>query len=134
VGRKGRPEVGDDLDRWAPPVGGCVRERGREGEWAAWAGEEMGRRRFHGPLRKKRKKEEKGRGGPRGKEGGWAGPRVEVRWVCFFLFFQIHFKPIFQPFLNQIFYIFSNSNFNTNFSNYFKGFSQTIFNNFSNIF
>jgi hypothetical protein len=24
-----RPEVGDDPDRWAPPVGGRVRERGR---------------------------------------------------------------------------------------------------------
>jgi hypothetical protein len=31
VGRKGRPEVGGDPDRWAPPVGGRVRERERSG-------------------------------------------------------------------------------------------------------
>jgi hypothetical protein len=68
--------------------------------------------------------------------GRWAGPEwgKGKDFVLFFSFFQIHFKPIFQPFLNQIFYIFSNLNFNTNFSNYFRGFSQTIFNNFSNIF
>jgi hypothetical protein len=74
------------------------------------------------------------RGRERGEEAGrwWAesgdGPRGEmVGWVCFF-------SNLFQTFLNQIFYIFSNSNFHTNFSNCFKGFSQTIFNNFSNIF
>jgi hypothetical protein len=27
LGRRERPEVGDGPDRWAPPVGGCVRER-----------------------------------------------------------------------------------------------------------
>jgi hypothetical protein len=76
---------------------------------------------------------------------GETGPRVGRRWsgpaglgwgllFFFFLFFSNPFQTNFKPFQIQIFYMFSNSNFNTNFSNYFKGFSQTIFNNFSNIF
>jgi hypothetical protein len=40
-----RPEEGDDPDRWAPPVGGRMRERGRGG----------------------------GRSGPCGPKDGWAG-------------------------------------------------------------
>jgi hypothetical protein len=43
VGRKGRPEVGGDPDRWAPPVGGRVREREGSGPR-----EEMGRMRWLG--------------------------------------------------------------------------------------
>jgi hypothetical protein len=79
--------------------------------------------------------ERKGRwewaGGGVGPEAG-AGPgKKEVGWACccfvFFLFFQILFKfKSFTSFQIQI--------FNTNFSNYFKGFSQPIFSNFLNIF
>jgi hypothetical protein len=88
----GRLEVGDDPDRWAPPVGGCVRER--EGSGAYGPAGEMGRR-------------------------GFVGRGVGLNWVCFVLFFLFlfFFKTFFKPFLNQIFYIFSN--FHTNFSNYF---------------
>jgi hypothetical protein len=66
----------------------------------------------------------------------WSGPAgwVWLGWVFFLFFFKSISNQNFKPFLNQIFYMFSNSNSNTNFSNYFKGFSQTIFNNFSNIF
>jgi hypothetical protein len=73
-----------------------------------------------------------GRCGP--KVGGPAALGLFVFYFVCFLFFFKSISNIFQTFLNQNFYIFSNSNFNTNFSNYFKGFSQTIFNNFSNIF
>jgi hypothetical protein len=91
-----------------------------------------------GREREERRRALVGRWAGSGEAGGvWMGRRGEmVGWVCFF-FFSFFFKSIsnlFQTFLNQNFYIFSNSNFNTNFSNYFKGFSQTIFNNFSNIF
>jgi hypothetical protein len=79
-----------------------------------------------------------GRGGGPREEVGLRGPKGErgkrVGWFCFFFFFKSISNQNFKPFLNQIFYMFSNSNSNTNFSNYFKGFSQTIFNNFSNIF
>jgi hypothetical protein len=51
MGRKGAPEVGDDPDRWAPPVGECVRE-GRErevgpagDEWAAGSARPSGGKR-----------------------------------------------------------------------------------------
>jgi hypothetical protein len=55
--------VGDDPDRWAPPVGGCVREGGREaGRGRRWAG-------GTGPRRgKERKKKKRG-------EVGWAAGR-----------------------------------------------------------
>jgi hypothetical protein len=43
VGRKGRPEVRGDPNRWAPPVGDRVREREGSGPR-----EEMGRRRWLG--------------------------------------------------------------------------------------
>jgi hypothetical protein len=51
VGRKGRPEEGDGPDRWAPPVGGCERERrweagalvGRVGRKRVWAAAEKKR-------------------------------------------------------------------------------------------
>jgi hypothetical protein len=69
--RRGRPaaarpgeeglEVGDGPDRWAPPVGGCVRERGREAGAGgpAWAESgELGR--------DSKKKKREGR-------MGWAG-------------------------------------------------------------
>jgi hypothetical protein len=109
-----RLKVEGDPDRWGRPG----RERkGRGGERRWWACAVMGR--------------VWARGGA-GRRGGFG-------WVGFFFFFFLFFfKSIsnqnFKPFLNQIFYMFSNSNSNTNFSNYFKGFSQTIFNNFSNIF
>jgi hypothetical protein len=45
VGWTGRPVVGDDPDRWAPPVGGCERERSGAGRRT------NGPRRFRGPLR-----------------------------------------------------------------------------------
>jgi hypothetical protein len=33
-GEMGAPEVGDDPDKWAPPVGECVREgEGEVGQW-----------------------------------------------------------------------------------------------------
>jgi hypothetical protein len=55
----GRPEEEDGPDRWAPPVGGCVRERGRGG----------------------------GRSGPRGPKQMWAAAekkkrRGKVRWAA----------------------------------------------------
>jgi hypothetical protein len=93
-------EVGDGADGWAPSVGERER-RGREGRgvWAAWAGR-------------------------------ICGPRVGLGCFVFFflLFFFLFFffksiSNLFKPF----FYIFSNLNFNTNFSKYFKGFSQTIY-------
>jgi hypothetical protein len=108
-GERRRREVGDDPDRWAPPVGDRVRER-EEGRGSGPCGPE---------------------GLGRGGDGG-LGSRGRLDRFVFVFFFS--FSNPFQIFLNEIFYIFSNSNFHTNFSNYFKGFSQTIFNNFSNIF
>jgi hypothetical protein len=72
-----------------------------------------------------------------GRKQGWAAGD----WVGFAVFFFFLFFFFSNPFLNQ-FQTFLDSkllhlfkfNFNTNLSNYFKGFSQTIFNNFSNIF
>jgi hypothetical protein len=116
----GRLEVGDGPDGWGPPT-------------SCWEGRRVlgrvGRKRGNGPRGMKKKKEV-------GRGSRWAGGGLgRLDMFYFFLFF---FKSIsnlfFQTFLNQIFYIFSNSNFNTNFSNYFKCFSQTIFNNFLNIF
>jgi hypothetical protein len=70
--------------------------------------------------------------------GHWAGSgeagRVWMGRRFGFVFFSNPFQTNFKPFLNQIFYIFSNSNFNTNFSNYFKGFSQTILTTFQTYF
>jgi hypothetical protein len=90
----GRLEVGDGPDRWAPPVGGCVKER--EGSGAYGPAGAMGRR-------------------------GFVGRGVGLNWVCFVFSFSFFSNPFsnqfFKPFLNQIFYIFSN--FHTNFSNYF---------------
>jgi hypothetical protein len=107
-----RPEVGDGPDRWAPPVGGCVRE-GREGggRWrATWAGSELGR------------DEKKG--------GSWAAAGLGWVVLFFFFFFKSFFKPIFSTLLN--------SNLLHDFlqfsPNYFKDFSKTFLNNFSNIF
>jgi hypothetical protein len=116
----GRLEVGEGPDGWGLPAS-CWEGRGVLGR--------VGRKRGNGPRGKKQKKEV-------GRGSRWAsGGLGRLDSFCFFLFFfQIHFKYFFQTFLNQIFYIFSNSNFNTNFSKYFKGFSQTIFNNFLNIF
>jgi hypothetical protein len=93
AGKKGgrRPEEGDGPDRWAPPVGGCVRER--EGRRVG----RVGRRRngpvgFRGPLRRG-----EGKGGPRGRREG--GPRGWADRVCFvFFFFFLFFS---NPFLNQ---------------------------------
>jgi hypothetical protein len=95
-----------------------------------------------GPLRdKERKGRRKGVGRGERREG-WAGGRQSWaasrlgRWFGFVFFFSFSFSiPLqifFKPF--QIFYIFSNSNFNTNFSNYFKGFSQTLLTTFQTYF
>jgi hypothetical protein len=69
-GGRGWPEVGDGPDRWAPPVGGCVRER--EGSGAYGPAGEMGRRGFvglggrkekrSGPREKKKEERRMGRG------------------------------------------------------------------------
>jgi hypothetical protein len=64
--------------------------------------------------------------------GSWATRaergKGEEGWVVLFFFsFSNPFQTNFKTFQNQIFYMFSNSNFNANFSNYFKGFSQTFF-------
>jgi hypothetical protein len=64
-----RREVGDDPDRWAPPVGEREREE-RAGLWWAVCGPKAS-----------------------------AGPRGGFGWVVFFSFFfllQINFKPNFQ--------------------------------------
>jgi hypothetical protein len=74
-GEMGAPEVGDDPDRWAPPVGECVRE-GRE-RWAgglSWAG-----RVWWADWREEKKGEELGRG-PDGERKGV--------WGLFFFFFS----------------------------------------------
>jgi hypothetical protein len=87
VGRKGRPEVGDDPDRWAPPVGGCVRER--EGRRVGRVG-----RRRNGPVGLNGRANLVGR-----RKGWWVGPQVGL--VCFFLFiFLFFFKSIFKPISN----------------------------------
>jgi hypothetical protein len=86
VGRKGRSEVGDDPDRWAPPVGGCVRGRERRsaGPRDKWAGPRWNRN-----------------------EGGEVGRGVgEEGLFCFFsfsfsLFFKSFLKPIFSTLLNS---------------------------------
>jgi hypothetical protein len=62
--------------------------------------------------------------GPRGPEVERAGG-IGLGFALLFFFKLIS---------NQFQTFFLNSNFNTNFSNYFKGFSQHIFSNFSNIF
>jgi hypothetical protein len=89
VGRKGRPEVGDDPDRWAPPVGGCVRER--EGRRVGRVG-----RRRNGPVGLNGRANLVGR-----RKGWWVGPQVGL--VCFFLFFFLFFfKSIFKPISNLL--------------------------------
>jgi hypothetical protein len=87
--RRGRPaaarpgeeglEVGDGPHRWAPPVGGCVREREGRGRW--WAG--VGRKRGIGPRLEKEKE-----GGEDGL--GRRGERVSSLFL-FFCFFSFHF-------------------------------------------
>jgi hypothetical protein len=75
-----------------------VRERERGG--GALAGHVGRKLSWAAGWRKKRTKEERAAAGKRKrkkeKKKRWAGPRVEVRWVCFFSFvsfiFQIHFK------------------------------------------
>jgi hypothetical protein len=102
----GAPEVGDDPDRWAPPVGECVRE-GRErwagglswaGRvwWAGWREEKKGRRRV-------------GR-----------GPDGERKGVCFFLSFSNSFKQFFQNLFLK--------------SNLLHNFLQTFHKHFSQLF
>jgi hypothetical protein len=62
-------------------------------------------------------------------EGWWVGPRGEKLDGLFFFFsflFQIHFKPIFQTFLNLIFTQISPT--------IFKGFSQTLLTTFQTYF
>jgi hypothetical protein len=95
----------------------------------------------------KKKEKGEGKGWAAGKEGrvgpaegrawprvGWAGGLGLFSFFSsFFSFsFSIPLQIFFKPF--QIFYIFSNSNFNTNFSNYFKGFSQTLLTTFQTYF
>jgi hypothetical protein len=81
-GEEGVPEVGDDPDRWVPPVGG--RERGRlEADWAA---------RWDGPV------------GPRwegGREGN--GPWVEFGVYLFFIFFLFFFFKSFSNLFQTFF-------------------------------
>jgi hypothetical protein len=79
-GGDGAPEVGDDPDRWAPPVGECVREG--EGRWAGrcgWAGKV---------------------GWAAGRRKKGSGPDGEGVWFCF-LFFSNPFIQLFKTFLNQ---------------------------------
>jgi hypothetical protein len=89
-----RPEVGDGPDRWAPPVGGSVRERGREGEWAAgqsWA------------ARQNWVARPKAGAGPRMEKKGGVEVARGVGLVClFFSFFSFSFffKSIFKPISN----------------------------------
>jgi hypothetical protein len=76
AGKKGggRLEVEGGADRWAPPVGDRVRERGRGAlvgrlSWAA--GDRVGRKRELGRWRKKKRQEEEvGRRGRLGRETG----------------------------------------------------------------
>jgi hypothetical protein len=90
----GAPEVGDDPDRWAPPVG--ERERDERVRWAgglSWAGE------ISWVAAEKEKTEELGRGEEKEGEGlEWALGHMGMGfgvWVCFFLFF------FFKSFLNN---------------------------------
>jgi hypothetical protein len=76
-----RPEVGDGPDRWAPPVGGCERERWWE------AGVLVGRV---------------------GRKRVWAAVGLgEGLLLFFFFFFFLFFKPIFKTnFKSNILHIF----------------------------
>jgi hypothetical protein len=81
----GRPEVEDTPDRWVPPV--SERERGEKRRWAGAI--LLGRERMMG-----RGEDKEGEGGE------WALGRMGKGfgvWVCFFPFFQIFFKQLFQP-------------------------------------
>jgi hypothetical protein len=64
---RGELEVGDEPDRWAPPVGGCVREKGREAGACgpAWAKSWRRGRNWAGVTGPRREKERGKR-----KEGG----------------------------------------------------------------
>jgi hypothetical protein len=57
-----------------------------------------------------------------------------VGWVCFFLLFFKSISNLFQTFLNQIFYIFSNSNFNTNSPTILKAFHKPFLTTFQTYF
>jgi hypothetical protein len=95
-------EVGDDLTGGPHlSVAAWEKERGRVGEWAAWAGEEMGRWDFVGRCEKKERRGE-GKGGPRVRREG--GPRGWADRVCFvfFPFFPFLFKSIFKPISNLL--------------------------------
>jgi hypothetical protein len=85
--------------------------------------------------------------GPRERIGPRAGKKEKGRvdllgWMVgmgeglvFFSFFSNPFQIFFfQTFLNQIFYIISNSNVNTNSPTILKAFQKPFLNNFSNIF
>jgi hypothetical protein len=81
AGKGAALEVGDGADRWAPPVGGYVREReGRRAERAVWAG--------NGEL---------GRGRKKG-EGVGRGVKLGCVVLFFSIFFKSFFKPNFKPF------------------------------------
>jgi hypothetical protein len=88
-----RREVGDDPDRWAPPVSG-VRVRGKVSGSAGVSGP-----RWFGP-----------RGGKKRKKIGWArwaGKRVGCLFVFFLSFFSIPFLSfLFQTFTQNLFKIF----------------------------
>jgi hypothetical protein len=95
-GRRGRggaaPEVGDDPDRWAPPVSG-VRVRG---ELAGRLG--VSGPRWFGPRGGKKEKKDRW--------ARWAGKRVGL-FVCFFSFFSIPFLSFsFQTLTQNLFKIF----------------------------
>jgi hypothetical protein len=123
--RGGRLEVRGAPDRWVPPVGEREREVRGGGALVGRVGRKRGGRRgLDGPSAGKKKKREKE------KEEGGLGRGREMGWV----FFPILFKSFSNPFEFKAFTSFQIQIFNTNFSSYSKGFSQTIFNNFSNIF
>jgi hypothetical protein len=90
-GEIGAPEVGDDYDRWAPPVGECVRE-GRE-RWVgglSWA-----ERVWWADWREEKKGEEE--------SGPWAGwGKERGLGLVFFFLFSNPFKQFFsKPFFKS---------------------------------
>jgi hypothetical protein len=110
--------------------------REREGSGAYGPAGEMGRRGFVGLGGRKEKKVGRGK---KKESGGKDGSRVDrFGLFCFSFFsflFQIHFKPIFQTiFKSNILHLLKFKFSHKFLQLFFTGFSQTNFNNFSNIF